>query len=242
MRVLFYYSSRHWSGSARSFAAAAAGLAPRGYQVTYVCHEESQVERRLSYGGYEVVALPMGGTWVADALRLRQVLSENFVEVAFVHTEREHLVASLATRLAERGAVVRRIPAGGRFTQGIPGRLGVRLAATGFLFTTQPDLPVVPPMVGVLEPMSADLGVEVDAMDIVRPVAKSSVGAAGTTRLIVCIYDPSARRRAATVLRAIALLAPRHPELRLALLGVGSDHEDLRMHAAALGITEIVAH
>src|SRR5688572_2809443 len=105
MRVLFYYSSRHWSGSARSFAAAAAGL------------------------------------------RLRQVLSENFVEVAFVHTEREHLVASLATRLAERGAVVRRIPAGGRFTQGIPGRLGVRLAATGFLFTTQPDLPVVPPMV-----------------------------------------------------------------------------------------------
>ena len=103
MRVLFYYSAHEWSGSARAFAVAAAGLAARGYQVTYVCREESPVEHRLSYGGYEVIALPMGGTWIADALRLRGLLTENFVEVAFVHTEREQLVVSLATRLAERG-------------------------------------------------------------------------------------------------------------------------------------------
>ena len=34
----------------------------------------------------------------------------------------------------------------------------------------------------------------------------------------------------------MSLLAPRHPELRLAVVGVGSDAEDLRMHAASLGI------
>lgn len=42
------------------------------------------------------------------------------------------------------------------------------------------------------------------------------------------------------MLRAVSLLAPNHPDLRLALIGPGSDDEDLRMHAAALGLTRIV--
>jgi glycosyltransferase involved in cell wall biosynthesis len=40
----------------------------------------------------------------------------------------------------------------------------------------------------------------------------------------------------------MAILAPRHPELHLAIVGPGSDHEDVRMHAAALGINNVVSH
>jgi glycosyltransferase involved in cell wall biosynthesis len=37
------------------------------------------------------------------------------------------------------------------------------------------------------------------------------------------------------------MLSPRHPELRLILVGVGSTDEDLQMHVAALGLTGIVS-
>jgi glycosyltransferase involved in cell wall biosynthesis len=70
----------------------------------------------------------------------------------------------------------------------------------------------------------------------------SAIGAAGGDQLIACVYDPTARRRIAALLRAVALLAPRHPGLRLAIVGPGAEDDDLKMHAAALGITEIVAH
>src|SRR5688500_167956 len=80
----------------------------------------------------------MGGPWMHESLRLRQVMLEHYVEVVYVHSEREQMVASLAIRLAERGALVRRIPAGGKLGRGPDSRLGERLAATGYLFTTEP--------------------------------------------------------------------------------------------------------
>jgi glycosyltransferase involved in cell wall biosynthesis len=241
MRVLFYYTSPEWSGSARAFAAAGAALMGRGFQVTYVCATESGVEQRLATAPFEVVSLPMGGPWPADTLRLRQVLLDNFVEVLFVHTEEEHLAAALAVRIAARGAVVRRVPAGAPFRLGAAGRLAHRLAATGYLFTTDYE-PAATELSGALEPTAADVGVAVDALDQIRPIPKSSVAAAGGSRLIVCVYDAGAKRDVTVVLRTVALLAPQHPELRLAIVGPGSDDEDLRMHAAALGITPIVAH
>jgi hypothetical protein len=241
MRVLFYYAGRDWSGGARAFAAAASGMLSRGYQVTYVCRAESVIERRIAASGYEVVAVPISGPWINDSLRLREILLEHFVEVVFVQSSREQLVASLAIRLAERGAVVRRVPATARLAYSSAAKVADRLAATGFLFTSATEFPSSLPS-DALEPVNADLGVALDALDAVRPVARATLRGAAGGRLLACIYDRTARRRVAVVLRAVALLAPRHPDLRLALVGPGSDHDDLHMHAAALGITEIVAH
>jgi hypothetical protein len=246
LRVLFYYSPAEWSGSARTFAAAAMALARRGYQSTYVCRADSAVERRLTPAdtvlpGVELTPIAVGGPWMHESLRLRQVLLEHYVEVVFVHSEREQLVASLAVRLAERAAIIRRVPAGERLSRGVEAKLGERLAATGYLYTTEGAI-ANGGAIGAFEPVGAELGVSVEELDSVRPLSKGSVGAVGGTQLIVCVYDPSAKRRVAAVLRAMALLAPRHPGLRLALIGHASDDEDLRMHAAALGITEIVSH
>jgi glycosyltransferase involved in cell wall biosynthesis len=52
----------------------------------------------------------------------------------------------------------------------------------------------------------------------------------------VCVFEPAAALRAATVLRAVARLAPRHPDLEVVLAGPGAGDEGLQMHAAALGI------
>jgi glycosyltransferase involved in cell wall biosynthesis len=247
MRVLFYYSPGEWSGSARAFAAAAVAMAGRGYQCTYVCRADSAVEDRLTPSvdrlpGVQLTPVPLGGPWMHESLRLRQVLLEHYVEVVFVHSEREQLVASLAIRLAERAALVRRVPAGMKLARGPEAKLGERLAATGYLFTTDSSSSNGSVARGAFEPVAADVGVSVEAMEQVRPVSLDAIGAGGGDQLIACVYDPTARRRVAALFRAVALLAPRHPGLRLAIVGPGSDDEDLRMHAAALGITEIVSH
>ena len=220
-------------------------MAGRGYQCTYVCRADSAVETRLTPStemlpGVELTPVPLGGPWMHESLRLRQVLLEHYVEVVFVHSEREQIVASLAIRLAERAALVRRVPAGAKLALGPEAKLGERLAATGYLFTTEPSSGNG--VRGAFEPVAADVGVSVESVSQVRPLSLSAIGTKGGDQLIACVYDPSARRRVAALLRAVSLLAPRHPGLRLVIIGPGSEDDDLRMHAAALGITDIVSH
>lgn len=242
MRVLFYHAAPDWTGSARLFAAVARALVERDYQVTFACPPDSPVERRASYSGFEVLPIETGGSLFGEAMRVRHLLRERFVEVVCCHTEREQLAAALATRLAGRGAVVRRTP------PGIPLRptrrtgLAMRLAASGYLFGTPGELQAAPEMPRSIGSWIVPHGIDVGDYDEVRPAARSSLGVGGATRLAVCVCDPSSRERVGLVLRTVAMLAPRHPDLRLVLLGRGSESEDLRMHAAALGITGLVHH
>lgn len=241
MRVLFLHTERDWTSGARIFAAVGRVLMRRGLQVTYACPPESIVEQRAADEGLEVVPLDVTGPWGAVAHRLRQVLQDHFVEVVFVHSEREHLIASAAVRMAGRAAVVRRTPAGGRLVMGVASRQAMRLAATGFVFTSQGEMrSAVLPTRRALEPVVADVGVDVSRYEAVRSASPTSLGLAPGSRLLATAYAPTGRAQVATVLRTVAMLAPRHPELRLAVVGPGSDHEDLRMHAAALGITNVV--
>lgn len=235
MRVLFYYSAPEWSGSARAFASVGAALADR-YQVTFVCAAASIVERRLSQAPFEVVPLPTDDSGFVQSFRLRKVLLKNFVEVVFVHGDREHAVAAGAMRLAGRGAVLRRVRAGERLELTSAGRTASRMAATGFLFTDAVERQRAALPKRIFEPVVADLGVPVEKYDDIRPVPRNALVGSGAGRLIVCVVDREAGGRTPTVLRTLSLLAPRHPELRFAVVGVGSDSEDLRMHAASLGI------
>jgi glycosyltransferase involved in cell wall biosynthesis len=239
VRVLFYIDSPEWTGSARAFVAAARGLSERGHTVTVACRPESALEQRLEFGAYEVVSLPTGP---AGARMLRATVQERFVQVMFVQTEREQLAAATAARLAERAAVLRRVPAGSPLSLGARGRLALRLCATGFLFTSPDELArATKPSRARLAPSVVPLGVNAHLYDAVRPASRASIGAGGGTRLLVCVFDHTSRARAANVLRVVALLAPRHPELQLAFIGPGSDDHDLRMHAAALHITRQVS-
>jgi hypothetical protein len=181
------------------------------------------------------------GWWSLSAFRLRRALAGRFVEVVFVHTPREHKVASFAAFLAERSAVIRRVPSGAAAVVREQRGFGSRLAATGVLVGSEEDLRDLPVLKRMrFEPATAPLGVDVQAYDLIRAVPRPSLGAGESSALVVAVCDQGARARAATMLRAVALLAPNHPDLRMALVGPGSDDEDLRMHAAALGLTKIV--
>ncbi|HEV8233535.1 MAG TPA: glycosyltransferase [Gemmatimonadaceae bacterium] len=240
MRVLFYVGDKAWSGCARVFVAAARGLGARGHQVTLVCPGGSATARRAEALGVDTVPADPDATAAGDAWGLRRILQERFVEVAFVHTDREQLVVSSAMRLAERGAIIRRVPA--FLTPALlrSGRLALRIASAGLIFTTEaelaqaqasPELAAMP-----LAPAVAPLGVDVVNYESIQPVARESIGVPAQGLLIVCSYEPNARLRLATAMRTLALLLPRHPGVHLAVLGPGSQDDDLRMHAAALGV------
>lgn len=237
MRSLFYYSGRGWTGEARAFAIAARGLAARGEPVTIVCRPDGDAELGFAHEELEVITLPVTDSVSRDAWRLRAVLKEKFTEVVFLHTEREQLVASSAMRLASRGAIVRRIPTGGAVTNGRGARLSGRLASVRLLFTTEEERRRAG---AEANGYVAPLGVDLERLDAERAASRSTLGVEPGTKLMVCVADTRARPRITTALRTVGLLAERHPGLRLALVGSGSDDDDIHMHAAALGVTQLV--
>jgi len=242
MRILFYSQTPEWNGSARAMAAAARGMSERGHNVTVLCPPESQLEQHLEFGAYEVVSLSTTMPAAVTALRLRTILHDRFIQVIVVSSDREQVIASIAARLAERAAILRRVRFGDTLKLSRGAKLALRFAPTGLLFSSEDERRRAPAVSAArFPPAVVPLGVNAQAYDAIRPASRASIGAPGGTRLLVCVYDRTGRARAVSVLRVIALLAPRHPELRLALVGAGSDDEDLRMHAAALRITGAVS-
>ena len=237
MRSLFYYSGRGWTGEARAFALAARGLAARGEPVTVVCRPDGDAELGFTHEELDVVTMPMTDNVSRDAWRLRSILKERFIEVVFLHSEREQLVASSAMRLAGRGAIVRRIATGAPVTRGQSARLAGRLANVRLLFTTEEERRRAG---AESTAFLAPLGVDLERLDAQRAASRSTLGVEPGTKLMVCLADRRARSRITTALRTVGLLAERHPGLRLALVGSGCDDDDVHMHAAALGVTSLV--
>lgn len=240
MRALFYISDETWTGCARTFVTAARGLAARGHQVTVACCGGSVVERRASDAALETVQISPDANVASDAWWLRRTLQDRFVEVAFVHSEREQFVVSSGMRLAERGAVIRRVQPFHPITTGATSRLAGRMAATGLLFTVDEDLRRAEGLTFVVSPMVAPLGVDTAEYDALRPVPRGDIGAPGTGLVIACSYEPASRARMSMALRTLALLAPRHTDIHLVVFGPGALDDELRLHAAALGVAPFV--
>ncbi len=241
MRALFYVGEQDWSGSARAFVAAARGLSARNHQITFVCCSGGSTESHARAAGIEVVPIERAAGAARTSWTLRRILRERFIEVVFVQSERGQLIASSAMRLAERGAVIRRVPSFQPLTLLRSGRVALKMAAAGLLFSTERELrdntaPEFP-----LPATVAPLGVSASDYDTLTATARTSLDIPGRGVLLVCRYEPSARLRAANTFRTLAALAARHREIHVIMVGRGSDDADLRMHASALGVGRFVS-
>ncbi len=241
MHVLFYHASPAWTGGARVFVAAARGMAPEGDRATYACPAPGLIAERAAAAGCDVAPIDPAASVPVACWSLRRVLAHRLVEAVFVQTEREHLIAALAIRLAGRGGVVRRTPVGARLETGTDTRLALRLASSGFVFASAADAQLAPTFPSARETIIAELGVNVAEHDRARPAPGPLLGAPAGARIVACLCDAGAKARTATVLRSLAMLLPRHPEVHLVLLGAGSTDDDVRMHAAALGVSRHVS-
>lgn len=241
MRALFYVGDEQWSGSARAFLVAARGLAKRGHDVSVACWDSSRIGRLAAEAGLDTVAINHSVTTAGTTWDLRKVLQERMIEVAFVCTERDHLIVASAMRLAERGAVIRRVPSFERIDLKNSGRLALRIAASGVLFSTEREAHDVEAPGWAIPATVAPLGVDAPSYDSVRPVSRTDMDLPPQGVLIACLFEPSGRQRLATVFRTMAFIAPRHPDLHVVVVGPGSRDEALRLHASAVGVSAIVS-
>lgn len=266
---MFLHTAREWSGTARLFARAARGISERGAKVTLLVTPDSNVHLAVSPRRapnqprntpipepFEIIPFPTEGWAFSAARRLRNIFRRWDADVIFVTTDREHLIAALACWLSRSGSVVRWTPAGKKLQLGFAGTLAAWLTKTGYLFASETDRRASNIPKNAIESGSAELGVDVASYpsngakaSIPEEPAKDQSGEAPPAdkkdaealKFIVCVYDPTSRGRAATAIRTMSMLAPRHPNLRLMIVGPGSDDEDLRMQAAALRVLHLVS-
>ncbi|MFL5482257.1 MAG: glycosyltransferase family 4 protein [Gemmatimonadaceae bacterium] len=259
MHVLFLHSAREWSGTARLFARAGRGISERGAKVTFLVAPDSNVHLAVSPRRqpgqarhtpipepFEIIPFSTEGWFLSAARRLRRIFRRWDADTIFVSTNREHLIASTACWLSRNGSVVRWTPAGKRLDLDFAGNVASRLARTTYLFASENDRRQTTLPKNAVDALVAKIGVDVstysrDAEKPSEPEAGTSPGEIQTpSKYIVCVYDPTSRGRAATAIRTISMLAPRHPDLRLIIVGPRSDDEDLRMQAAALRVLHLV--
>jgi glycosyltransferase involved in cell wall biosynthesis len=257
VRILFLHCAKDWSGTARALAVAARGLAARGHNVTFLAEPHSSVEQSASriaavaskigagdavspgdVAPFEVLPFSCDGFWFSVAWRLRHLFRQWDADVVVVHTDREHLAAATACWLGRRGRILRRTPAGSRVSYSLAGRLAGWLANTTYVFASDQDRRNSGIPQGFRTAV-AQLGVDTQRYPDRGSAAQEKKPE--DIRYIICVYDPTSRGRAATAIRTVSMLAPRHPYLRLLIFGAGSDSEDLRMQAAALDVMHLVS-
>ena len=232
MRLVFHDTSLHWSGSVRAFYAAGRALAARGHEVTFSCPPHSALEGRAREA--ELPTVPMrGGAVLTQALRLRRLLRDHVTDVIFVHDEAGDLAASAAVRMVRRGAVVRRLPAGESLAPRWRTGVARRLAPVTYFLTASPQ-EIPPPPSGTI--VRGELGVAIPLRSRERSLA---IDGRASPRL-ACIATGRSQQRVYGVLRTVALLAERHPRVRLTILGYGLAVDELRLHAASLNIARLV--
>ncbi|MDP9205299.1 MAG: glycosyltransferase family 4 protein [Gemmatimonadota bacterium] len=261
MHVLFLHTAREWSGTARLFARAARGVSERGAKVTLLVTPDSNVHLAVSPRRdpnqprhtpipepFEIIPFSTEGSFFSAARRLKKIFRRWDADSIFVTTDREHLIAATACWLSRNGAVVRWTPSGQKLDMGPGGRWGTRLARTSFLFASETDRRAANIPKRALDSAIAEIGIDVANYPVngTKPQAGESESAneqreEEPRKYIVCVYDPTARGRAATAIRTISMLSPRHPNLRLIIVGPGSDDEDLRMQAAALRVLHLIS-
>lgn len=241
MRVLFYASDARWSGASRALLAAARGLASRDHFVSVACCADSRLDIEARAVGVDTVAINAPANTTGSAWDLRRVIKERFIEVVVVGSERDQLVVSSARLFADRGAVLRRVPSFQTLELMRGGRLALRLAASGVVVSTEQELRALDTTGWSVPPCVAPIGIDPLSFDDVEPASRGELRAPSDATLIACSYDESGRYRIATIFRALALLAPRHANLHVAVFGPGSHDEALRLHASALGVGTLVS-
>jgi hypothetical protein len=240
MRVLFYLGEKEWSGCARAALAAARGLAARSHHVSIACCADSRLDKFAKVAGIDTVSINTSG-WGSGSFDLRRVLKDRFIEVAVVMRERDQLVVASAMRAAGRGGVLRRLPSFEELDMQRSGRLALKMAASGVVVSTQGELSALVAPGWSIPASVAPLGVDVATYDAIEPAARSAINSPEKGVLIACNYDSSGRFRMGTVFRTLALLASRHANMHVVVFGPGSVDDDLRMHAAALGVGPIMS-
>ncbi|HEX9883747.1 MAG TPA: glycosyltransferase, partial [Desulfobaccales bacterium] len=97
--ILHTESSLGWGGQERRILAEAAVMRQRGHRVSLACDPRGELYSRARAQGFQVTAVPFGGTRNLRAwARLRRLLGRDEIEVLNTHSSLDSWVGALAWR------------------------------------------------------------------------------------------------------------------------------------------------
>jgi glycosyltransferase involved in cell wall biosynthesis len=236
MNALFFVGDAGYTARARIFVTAAHALAERGHEVTIACPTGPIIDR-IDSKQVSVVRIDPEANAAFGTFDFRRVAQDRALDAVFVHTRREQMIVGSGLKLGSgSGALLRRLPVF-EPAEDESGFFGARLAPATLIVTSPQEAATLAERqkTAILIP----LGVDSTLADTTRPLDRRTLRLREDAVVLACPYSPHGRLRALSVLRTLALLAPRHPRLRVVLYGEEATADDLRMQAAALGVAPL---
>jgi glycosyltransferase involved in cell wall biosynthesis len=236
MNALFFVGDAGFTARARIFVTAAHALAQRGHDVTIACPTGPIIDR-IDSKSVTVVRIDPEANAAFGTFDFKRVAQERSLDAVFVHTRREQMIVGSGIKLGSgSGALLRRLPVFEPLDDE-SGFFGARLAPATLIVTAPQEVAALAERQkpAIIIPLGADCA----AADSIRPLDRHSMRMRDDAVVLACPYSPQGRLRALSVLRTLALLAPRHPRLRVVIYGEDATADDLRMHAAALGVAPL---
>ena len=231
MRVLLLSRARMPGANIRLLGSIGVGLVDRGASVGFAARAFPDVVNQLvaENDAASVLALE-GNNWLTMWLSTRRLMKSFAPDAVIVETEAD---AFLAATTAQRGTgIVRRLRPQEDALYGWKSRVAARFNRTALLVPSTGDELALPRTVLTVRapvslPMRSLQALQLKGENVDAPP------------VIACVPDRSGAA-AALCLRAFARLRQRRPELTLLLLGDPGRLQSVRIHAAALGLTEYI--
>ncbi len=247
LRLLHVVANRWWTGSAEPALDLAGALRARGHRVAFVCIRGDALEARARAAGLAPVAGASlertARPWVLlrDARALRRLVRELDIELVHAHQSHDHWLAAVALRGTPT-----------RLVRTVHHRRAVRRGATLRWLWSRTDA-VVASSAGIAAAIRATglpasrLTVVPGAVDAGRftpdadPAAvRAELGLAGAGPIIGCVARLVPGRGHDVLLRAVARLRPRWPDLRVLLVGRGEGRPAIEGLVGELGLGDVV--
>ncbi|HEX6645477.1 MAG TPA: glycosyltransferase [Gemmatimonadales bacterium] len=253
LRVLFCLDNLGIGGTELNAVRTAEALDPERVDLTLaLLGADGELRARYEQIGVPIHGFPLGSLGSRRALsegrRFARFLRSERIDVVHCHDMYSNVFASVAARAAGVPGIIvsrrwsDRLPQPTlRFANRMAYRLGHRVLANSG---------------AVAESLVADEGVRRERVVVVpnfveegafaapdpagRAARRAELGAEPGDTVIGVVARLAAVKDHATMLRAFALLAPRYPRLRLALVGDGPERQRLEALAAELGIAGTV--
>ena len=228
MRVLVLTRDVVPTAHVRLLAQIGGGLADRGASIGYLAMPDEAIQQTLKFGDAATPFSFRNTSPFGMFLTARRAVREFRPDVVLTDGERDLLLAALAS--GRRAGVVRRIRPGDDEQWGWRSRVAAKVSRVSLLLAPNADANAFH---AKLQVVRAPVALPQTARNKLH-VAQHPPTAPLT---LACVPDRSGASTA-LCLRSFARLQKRRPQLKLILLGDPRHMQAIRVHAAALGLTD----
>jgi glycosyltransferase involved in cell wall biosynthesis len=257
MKILHLFSNWKWTGPAEHALATAMYLFTKDYDVSFACAhppvevEDSLVQRTrkanmpLVNGFYLNKHLHIAQNF-RDVLRLTQLINKMKFDLIHTHLANDHLIAGIASKLASKKvALIRTVYDGTGLSAGFRNRLLLSFGTDGLITVSDISKQSIHEQFGLPTGKIWKISPGVDCERFNVRVDGSKVrlkyGLEKDTPLVGIVARVQPHRRFDVFLKAIKMLVPQIPRLKVFIIGRGTHIQEVAIKPAhEMGLSEYI--